>query len=158
MPGLSSEHRKKIKAQLLRADSAFERSLDADPDSDALVSMRQAFDRIAGVLFDAGILTEDLLRKDIPQLVWDSAIAGGWWRLASETRQDIFPEQLSMRGTLTNGCTPFDRVKRRQICRTFTGTLRDIGGTLCGADTHRSRATPDLPCGSGFGLLVLCRR
>lgn len=26
--------------------------------------------------------------------MWDSAIAGAWWRLASESRQDIFPEQL----------------------------------------------------------------
>ena len=94
VPGLSSEHRKKIKAQLLRADGAFERSLDPDPESAALASMRLAFDGIAGVLFAAGILTEDVLRKDIPQLVWDSAIAGGWWRRASETRQDIFPEQL----------------------------------------------------------------
>ena len=91
-PGLSAEHRKKIKAQLLRADGAFERS--PDPDSAALASMRQAFDGIARVLFEAGILTEDLLRKDIPQLVWDCAISGGWWRLASETRQDIFPEQI----------------------------------------------------------------
>lgn len=92
VPGLSSAHRKKIKAHLLRADGTFERSLDAD--SAALASMRQAFDGIASVLFDAGILTEDLLQTDVPQLVWDSAIAGGWWRLASETCQDIFPERL----------------------------------------------------------------
>ena len=93
VPGLSSEHRKKIKAQLLRADGAFERSPDADPESAALPWMRQAFDGIAGALDDAGILTEDLLRKEIPELVWDSAIAGGWWRRASETRRDIFPER-----------------------------------------------------------------
>lgn len=92
VPGLSAEHRKKIKAQLLRADGAFERSLDAD--SAALASMRQAFDGIVRVLFEAGILTKDLLRTEVPQLVWDSAIAGGWWRLASEARQDIFPEHL----------------------------------------------------------------
>jgi hypothetical protein len=92
VPGLSSEHRKKIKAQLLRADGTFEKSLDLD--SAALAAMRQAFDGIARVLFDAGILTEDLLRTDVPQFVWDSAIAGGWWRLASETCQNIFPEQL----------------------------------------------------------------
>ena len=93
VPGLSPEHRKKIKAQLLRAEGAFERSPDADPETAALPCMRQAFDGIAGVLDDAGILREDLLRKEIPELVWDSAIAGGWWRRASETRQDIFPEQ-----------------------------------------------------------------
>jgi hypothetical protein len=59
VPGLSSEHRKKIKAQLLRADGMFERSFDLD--SAALAAMRQAFDGIARVLFEAGILTEDLL-------------------------------------------------------------------------------------------------
>jgi hypothetical protein len=92
VPGLSSGHRKKIKAQLLRADGAFERS--PDPDSAALAAMRQAFDGIARVLFEAEILNGDLLRKDIPLLVWDSASAGGWWRYASETAQDIFPEQV----------------------------------------------------------------
>jgi len=93
VPGLSSEHQKKIKAQLLRADGAFERSSDADPESAALACMRLAFDGTAQVLFDGRILTEDLLRKEIRELVWNSAIAGGWWRRASETRQDIFPEQ-----------------------------------------------------------------
>ena len=92
VPGLSPDHKKKIKAQLLRADGAFDRS--PDPDSAALASMRQAFDGIARVLFDAGILTEQLLKNEIPLFVWDSAIAGAWWRLASESRQDIFPEQL----------------------------------------------------------------
>jgi len=92
VPGLLPDHRKRIKAQLLRADGAFERS--PDPEAAVPKSMRQGFDGVAGVLFDGGILTEDLLRKEIPALVWDSAIAGGWWRFASETRQDIFPEQL----------------------------------------------------------------
>lgn len=94
VPGLSSEHLKKIKAQLLRADGAFERSPDADPESAALACMRQAFEGIAQVLLDAGILTQDLLRQGIPELVWNSAIGGGWWRRASETRRDIFPEPI----------------------------------------------------------------
>lgn len=93
VPGLTANHRNKIKAQLLRADGAFERSPDADPESGALACMRQVFDGVAQVLFEAGLLTPDLLRKELPELVWDSAIAGGWWRRASETRQDIFPEQ-----------------------------------------------------------------
>jgi hypothetical protein len=92
VPDLRSEHRNKIKAALFRADAAFARSRDAD--SACLASMRHAFDGISQVLFDVGILTEQLLEKDIPLLVWDSAIAGGWWRFASETRQDIFPEEL----------------------------------------------------------------
>lgn len=92
VPGLCSEHRDKIKAALWRADAAFAKSpgaAGACPDS-----MRYAFVGIAQLLFDAGILTEQLLQKDIPLLVWDSAIAAGWWRFASETRQDIFPEEL----------------------------------------------------------------
>lgn len=93
-PGLSSATRKKIKAQLLRADGAFDRSPDDDPEAAALACMRQAFEGIAQVLLDAGILTQDLMRKEMTELVWNSAIAGGWWRRASQTRQDIFPEPL----------------------------------------------------------------
>ncbi len=92
LPGLSSQHRSKIKSQLLRADAAFDRSLD--PDQGAIDAMKLAFDGVAGVLFEAGILSEGVLHKYIPELIWDSAIAGGWWRLASESREDIFPEQL----------------------------------------------------------------
>jgi hypothetical protein len=74
--GLSAEHRTKIKAQLLRADAAFW----ASPESTVadLTSMKLAFDGIAKVLFEAGILTERLLQDEIPALVWDSAMAGGW--------------------------------------------------------------------------------
>jgi hypothetical protein len=92
VPGMSPELKKKIAAQLLRAEVAFDRSLD--PDAGALVAMRQAFDGIAKVLFDAGILTADLLRKDIYDFVWDAAIAGAWWRLASESRTRLFPEPV----------------------------------------------------------------
>jgi hypothetical protein len=56
--------------------------------------MRIALDGIAGVLFESGILTEQLLENDMPEFVWNSAIAGGWWRFASETPRDIFPERL----------------------------------------------------------------
>jgi hypothetical protein len=92
VPGLTSVLRKKIRAQLLKAHAAFWRTPDA-PNAD-VHSMRQAFDGIARVLFEAGILTEKLLETEIPLLVWDSAIAGEWWRLASETHQEIFREQL----------------------------------------------------------------
>jgi hypothetical protein len=92
VPGLTEEHRNKIKAALLRADATFWRSPDA-PSAD-LEAMRHAFKGIAQVVFKAGILTEQLLRGEIQQLVWDSAIAGGWYRRSSETYQRIFPEQL----------------------------------------------------------------
>jgi hypothetical protein len=90
--GLSAEDRKRIKAQLWRADSGFWKSPDARSADTA--AMRLAFDGVANVLFAAGILTEQLLRDQIPLFVWDSAIAAGWWRLASETPQDVFREQL----------------------------------------------------------------
>jgi hypothetical protein len=92
VPDLSSKDRNKIKAQLLRADSAFWESPDAD--SADLGAMKLAFDGIAKVLFEAGILKEHVLQKEIPALVWDSAIAGGWYRFASETPGRIFPERL----------------------------------------------------------------
>ena len=90
--GLSEGHRKKIKAQFLRAHAAFWDSPDA-PDADTN-AMRIACDGIGHILFDAGLLNEQHLTKDIPQLVWGSAIAGGWWRFASETRLNMFPEEL----------------------------------------------------------------
>ena len=92
MSGLSSEHRKRIKAHLWRADSEYWKSPDT-PSADS-AAMRLAFDGVANILFSAGLLTEDLLRDQIPLFVWDSAIAAGWWRLASETPQDMFREQL----------------------------------------------------------------
>src|ERR1019366_5199887 len=92
VPAVMSDHRQGIKIELLRADVAFWKSPET---SDAhLATMRQAFEGVAMVLFAAGILTENLLRNEIPQLVWDSAIAAGWWRCASETLQNIFPERV----------------------------------------------------------------
>jgi len=92
VPGLSFEDRNKIRAQLWKADGEFWKSPDAPAAN--VDSMKLAFVGISKVLFQAGILTEQLLQNEIPLLVWDSAIAGGWWRFASEIRQDIFPEQL----------------------------------------------------------------
>ena len=56
--------------------------------------MRLAFNEVARILLEGGILTGQLLVSEIPLLAWDAAIAAGWYRLASETRKDIFPEQL----------------------------------------------------------------
>jgi len=92
VPGVTSEDRQRIKIELLRADAEFWRSPDTP--SAPLTTMRQAFDGVALVLFVTGVLTESLLRKEIPQLVWDAAIAAGWWRSASATPQRIFPEQV----------------------------------------------------------------
>jgi hypothetical protein len=56
--------------------------------------MKLAFDRIAQILFDAGLLNDQVLAKDLPSFIWDSAIASGWWRFAGETRTTMFPERL----------------------------------------------------------------
>jgi len=89
---VTADIRQRIKIELLRADAEYWKSPDTP--SAPLTTMRQAFDGIALVLFPAGVLTESLLRTAIPELVWDSAIAAGWWRCASETPQRIFPERV----------------------------------------------------------------
>jgi hypothetical protein len=90
--GISEDHRNKIRVQLLRAHAAHWKSPEA-PNADT-EAMRLAFGGVAQVLLDAGLLSREHLLKEIPQLVWDSAIAGGWWRLASETPRDMFPDKL----------------------------------------------------------------
>jgi len=90
--GLSPESKKTIKAHLSRVDSEFWKSPDA-PSADA-TAMKSAFDKIAEVLSRAGLLNQALLDDQIPALVWDSAIAAGWWRLASETPNEVFCERL----------------------------------------------------------------
>jgi hypothetical protein len=74
-PDLPPDVRTKIKAQLLKAAAGCWKSsqLSASPEC-----MRQAFHAIAQVLFDAQILKADLL-SEISLLVWESAVAGGWF-------------------------------------------------------------------------------
>src|ERR1035437_3879697 len=70
--GLSEGDRRKIKARLQRAHSAFWKLPD-DPNAD-INAMRLAFDGVAQVLFAAGLLTEQLLANDIPRLVWSCSV------------------------------------------------------------------------------------
>src|ERR1039457_5707263 len=65
VPGVTSDHRQRIKIELLRADVAFWKSPDT-PDAHHTAT-RLAFEGVAMVLFAAGILTENLLRNEIPQ-------------------------------------------------------------------------------------------
>ena len=65
VPAVMSDHRQGIKIELLRVDVAFRKSPDT-PDAHH-TAMRQAFEGVAMVLFAAGILTENLLRNEIPQ-------------------------------------------------------------------------------------------
>ncbi len=89
----SSKNQRKIGAILLKAHGEFWKSPEYP--SATADCMRQAFDGIARVLFDDGLLSETILLNDVADLVWDSAIAGGWWHLASETQIDIFPHKKS---------------------------------------------------------------
>lgn len=91
-PGLSAALQSRIKAQVLRAEAAFWTA--SDDEGAVKTALKLACNGIAKVLFDAGALTERLLKNEIPALVWDSAIAGGWYRFASERPARIFPEQL----------------------------------------------------------------
>jgi hypothetical protein len=90
--GLSTDFRKKIKAQLLRADATFWQSSDVE--SAHLTAMKLAVGGIANILFEAGILSPQLLQTDIQILVWDAAVAGGWYRFASQTPANIFPDRI----------------------------------------------------------------
>jgi len=90
--GLTDEHRTSLKAAMWKADGKFWGSPDTE--DDATAAIKSAFDGIAKVLFDAGLLTEALLRDEIEALAWDSAIAAGWWRYASDTPARILPEQV----------------------------------------------------------------
>jgi len=92
VPGVTADLRQRIKIEFLRADAEYWKSPDTP--GAHLTTMRQAFEGVAMVLLVAGVLTESLLRNEIPELVWDSAIAAGWWRSASETPQRIFSERL----------------------------------------------------------------
>lgn len=91
VPGLSTDGRNRIKAALLRADADFWRSTEVLGTYGTF--MREAFGRIATILLDLRILTEQQLRKEIPELVWDSAISAGWFQRASTVRSNILPYQ-----------------------------------------------------------------
>lgn len=82
VPGLSDDHRNRIKAHLLKAEAVFGRSpRDFSSGKDC---MRRAFAGVVEVFFEAGILTEQLLEQELPVFVMDAAVAAGWWPYASE--------------------------------------------------------------------------
>jgi len=96
LPGLSAVHRTKIKADLLKAHAAFLRSNRFDVYS-YVAPMQQAFNGIASVLFDANLLTEEILNNQVRLFVIESANAGKWLYFASTSdagRIEIFPGYL----------------------------------------------------------------
>jgi hypothetical protein len=91
VPNLSWDHRTRIKTHLLRADAAFCKS--PDDLSTAEDCMRRAFAGVAEVLWDAGILSEQLLKNEIPDFVWDTTSGSdtiGCGGTKADTRQTSF--------------------------------------------------------------------
>lgn len=93
IPGLSTAHRKRIKSQLLKAHATFHRNYDVRDPYSFQEPVRQAFDAVARVLFEAGLLTAELLENQLRLLIVEAAIAGGWipYDMTGLVRTDIFP-------------------------------------------------------------------
>ena len=146
--GLLPGHQNQIKAQLLKAHALFWRSPDTREAT--ANSMRLAFDGIAGALFGGGILTPERLEKDIPALVWDSAVAGGWWYLASQTCSDIFPEQIGHHWVWRDEAGPWRCLFRAETA-TWSAKLLERESALPPNAAHRQA---DL----GDGAKTSCHR
>lgn len=89
-PALANE----IKARILSAHSSYRRRPVGDCRKAALRAMSAAFTGVSEALFDSGILTKHLLDADVPVLIWDSAVAGGWWPWASDDDRNIFRRKI----------------------------------------------------------------
>jgi len=137
-PFKSPEQEKRIQAEVLKAHAIFWKLPDY-PSATAR-SMRQAFDRVAGVLFESGLLTESWLHDDLPGLVWDSAVAGGWWHLASETPQDHFPEKRGHYWVWLDESYDWLNLFRAEIAEWTAKLLESAGAELTGTG-----AAPVLP-------------
>jgi hypothetical protein len=81
LPSLSLADRKRIKAHLLSASAVYKRGNPSDSRR-FVAPIQQSFDGIASVLFDAKILTSEVLKNQLPLLLLESAIAAGWLHYA----------------------------------------------------------------------------
>lgn len=75
---VTADARQKMRKALLNAHADV---LDADNDADSQVrvaSMKRVFDEFADAYVSDGLLTETVLTNDIPTLIYDAAVAGGW--------------------------------------------------------------------------------
>jgi hypothetical protein len=91
---LSALDRMKIKSVLLKAHATFHRGNWQDYDERAIPAMQQAISGIAGILYDAGLLTSELLENGLQLFVVEAAAAGNWttFRTAYDAeRTEIFP-------------------------------------------------------------------
>jgi len=120
--GVGPHLRRKIKARLLRADTVFEQA--SDKEAGMIEAMRRAFRGIASVLFKAGLLTEEMLRKQIPELVWDSAISAEWWRRAADQQSNVFPYPAGHYWVWVDSEQGRDQIFRAEL-RRWTAALLD---------------------------------
>jgi hypothetical protein len=95
VPGLSEADRLRISSLLLRAHTAVLRTA-RDEVIGFVKPMQEAFSGIAGVLFNAKLLTVKLLEEHLRLLVPEAAIAGGWlgpyaYAANEEPLTEIFP-------------------------------------------------------------------
>ncbi len=83
--GLTEGQRRRIKKVILDANvtSWSPSRLRALSDNGEVPAVKKAFAGIAQILFDAAILTRELLREDIPELIWACAAIGRWGDLTS---------------------------------------------------------------------------
>jgi hypothetical protein len=83
---------------LLRGHAAFHRALDWTDSFRFVPALQQMYSEVAGVLFDANLLTVELLENGLRVLMVEAAIAGGWiWFVGAAEqaqRTEIFPGYL----------------------------------------------------------------
>jgi hypothetical protein len=101
LTGLSADDRKRIRARILKADAEYWKS-SPDDDTADVRALRLAFDGIATVLLDAGILTPELVENGVPELAWSSGTAGNWgpyvrgpWRDWGQRHPGFFRTNIS---------------------------------------------------------------
>jgi hypothetical protein len=91
LPRLSPADRIKIKSQLLKAHATFHRYPWGD-NRKFIEPMQQAFTGIAGVLFEAKLLTSEILEKHLRLFILEAAVSGNWyWYQVDEASSEIFP-------------------------------------------------------------------
>jgi hypothetical protein len=94
LPGLSRSGREKIKSILWKAHAAIFKG-PFDDYWRYIKHMQEAFSGIAGVLFDAKLLTVQLLEQELCLLLVESGIAGRWFHFpVDETLTEVFPGYL----------------------------------------------------------------
>lgn len=124
--GLSENDRKKIKAELHKAHAVFLRAGPYDAYG-FIAPMVQAFSRTAGILFDANILTVEILENTLERFVIESAIAGGWLYFAErfDSAQTIFA------------------YFKEKLPRIFLAEIADWKGKLLEREASESASTPE---------------